>query len=134
MPESAPVEVVRDLFEAFGRADLPAVIGLLADDVDWWVSGPPEIVPHAGRRVGKDEVMGYFTAMEGVEFEEFTQSEWIEGGENIVVLAHQRYRVKATGRPAEFDLAMVFTVRDGKVARFRSYEDTNATVSAFWDD
>ena len=38
--------------------------------------------------------------------------------------------MKATGRVAENDWAMVFTVRDGKITKFRNYSDTAAVASA----
>ena len=47
-----------------------------------------------------------------------------------MVLGHERQRVKATGLTVENDFAMVFTIRDGKIARFRNYEDTAAVAAA----
>ena len=44
--------------------------------------------------------------------------------------AHERQRIKSTGQVVEIDWAMAFTLRDGKIARFRNYEDTAAGPSA----
>jgi ketosteroid isomerase-like protein len=38
----------RDLYDAFGRGDIPTILNLLADDVDWYDPGPPAVT-HAGR-------------------------------------------------------------------------------------
>jgi ketosteroid isomerase-like protein len=39
--------------------------------------------------------------------------------------------VKSTGRAFDNDWAMVFTLREGKITGFRSYEDTGAVAAAF---
>ena len=56
--------------------------------------------------------------------------DYIAQGDKVVVLGHERQRVKATGLTVENDFAMVFTIRDGKIARFRNYEDTAAVAAA----
>ena len=36
------VSVIQDIYEAFGRGDLPAVLEALVDDVDWFFSWPTD--------------------------------------------------------------------------------------------
>ncbi len=40
-------------------------------------------------------------------------------------------RIKATGRTAENPWVMAFTLRDGRVVRFREYDDTASVAAAF---
>lgn len=132
MSEQENVQAVEEAFAAFQRGDIPALLDTLTDDVEWFVPGPPDIIPFAGERRGRDQLVQFFTILgEAVEFEQFAPREFIAQGERVVVLGHSRDRVRATGHTVENDWAMVFTLRGGKVAGFRSYEDTAAVVSGF---
>lgn len=39
------VQVVQDLYTAFGRGDIPGVLSLLAEAIDWHFNGHAEDVP-----------------------------------------------------------------------------------------
>jgi hypothetical protein len=43
MSERTNTDVVQQGYEAFGRGDIPAVLDLLTDDVEWIQQGPPVI-------------------------------------------------------------------------------------------
>jgi ketosteroid isomerase-like protein len=45
-------------------------------------------------------------------------------GDKVVALGDYAWRVKSTGREYESDFVHVFSVRDGKVARFQEFMDT----------
>jgi ketosteroid isomerase-like protein len=47
------VEVVKGMYEAFGRGDVPAVLGAMAADVEWHEA---EGMPYGGVYHGPDEV------------------------------------------------------------------------------
>jgi uncharacterized protein len=131
MAEQNNVRTVQGIYEAFGRGDIPALLSVVADDIDWSIAGPPA-VPHAGRRRGRQEVEQFFPVLAATEeFEQFEPREYIAQGDQVVVLGYLRSRVKATGRTYENEWAMVWTLRDGKVLRFRTYEDTAAEVAAY---
>ena len=53
------VAVVKDLYAAFLRADMPSILNLLAEDVDWYTVGWPD-VPFAGQRFGHEQVKEFF--------------------------------------------------------------------------
>ena len=132
MSEQGNVKTVLDLYAAFGRGDVPAILDLLADDVDWWFFGPKEI-PFAGRYRGRGEMMKFFgTVGETVEVEQFGPEEGpIARDDRIIVLGRERVKVKATGRTFETHWVHVFTLRNGKVTRLREYYDTATMAAAF---
>lgn len=37
----SPIETVRQIYAAFGRGDVPAILACLAEDVDWEYGQPP---------------------------------------------------------------------------------------------
>jgi hypothetical protein len=50
------VKTVQEGYAAFGRGDVPAILELLTDDIEWIEPGPPDVIPVAGTYRGKDEV------------------------------------------------------------------------------
>jgi ketosteroid isomerase-like protein len=133
MDESENVQTVRRLYACvFGQGDIPGALVLLTDDVDWWLAGPREILPWAGARRGREQVGRFLVAFpETLEILAFEPREFIAHDETVVVLGHERARVKPTDRLCETEWAMVFTLRDGKIARFRQHHDTAAWVAAY---
>ena len=130
MSEQENERVVQQMYAAFGRGDVPGVLDTLADDIEWRIAGPSEL-PYAGIHRGRDEVAKFFeTFGRAAEFEVFEPREYFSRGDKVVVLGHERQRVKATGQVVETEWAMVFTVSAGKIARFHNFVDTHAVAAA----
>ena len=55
------VATVKELYEAFGRGDVEAILDRLTDDVDWAADAADTVAPWHRERHGKDEVVGFFT-------------------------------------------------------------------------
>jgi len=131
--EQRNVEVVQQAYAAFGRRDVEGILRLLSDDVDWTaVQGAGTRVPLYRPYRGRGDVGKFFASLaEQVEFQTFEPREFIAQGDKVVALGHYKARVKATGRTVETDWAMVFTVRNGNIVRFREYTDSLQVASAF---
>jgi ketosteroid isomerase-like protein len=122
-------KIVAGIYEAFGRGDLAGVLSALAEEVEWEMAGP---APFAGRRQGKEGVQGFFADLMGaVNIEMFEVDAVIGDDEQVVVLGRERCMAKRTARSYEQHWAHAYTVRDGKVASVRLYEDTQAQAVAF---
>ncbi len=131
MSEEQNVKMVQGLFESFGRGDVPAMLGVLSDDIRWRIHGPAS-VPHFGDFSGHNGVNDFFLKLgTNVEMEKFEPHDFIARDDKVIVLGGERGRVKSTGRTFDNDWAMVFIVNDGKISSFRSYEDTAAVAEAF---
>jgi hypothetical protein len=125
------VEVVQETYEAVGRGDIPALLDLLTNDVEWTFQGP-SVIPFAGTRRRREGVAEFFSLVgENLEFERFEPREFVAQGETVVVLGFERSRIKPTGRTFEQEWAHVYKLRDGKVAEFLALEDTAAHAVAF---
>jgi uncharacterized protein len=128
---STPVDVVRAHFEAIKRHDRAALMATLTEDVDWQVVGP-ETLAFGGNFKGRAEVQRFFSAAAGAcEFLEFAADRMIADGDTVVVLGHERVRVKATKREWSTNWVQVYTVRDDAICRFREYTDTAAIAAAY---
>jgi ketosteroid isomerase-like protein len=130
MSEQENVQAVQAVYAAFGQGDIPAVLDALTDDIEWWIDGPAE-VPYAGTQHGRDQVAQNFGRLnDTVEFEHFAPEEFIAQGDQVVAVGSDRRRVRKTGKLIENKWAMIFTLRDGKVSRFRAFESSAAAVAA----
>jgi ketosteroid isomerase-like protein len=131
--EPENVRTVRRLYACvFGQGDIPGALSLLTDDVEWWLAGPGEILPWAGARRGREQVGRFLVAFpETLEIQAFEPRTFVAQGETVVVLGRELARVKPTGRICDTEWAMVFTLRDGQIARFRQYHDSAAWVAAY---
>jgi ketosteroid isomerase-like protein len=130
MSDQTNVAVLQQGYEAFGRWDIPAVLELLTDDVEWTMQGP-SVIPYAGTFRGREGVAEFFSLLdETIEFEQFEPRKFIGQGDTVVVLGYERDVVKETGRGFEEEWAHVYTLRDGKIATGLFLEDTAALVDA----
>jgi uncharacterized protein len=125
-------QVVQQLFGAYACGDMQAMLALLADDVVWEEPGPPELLPLAGMRRTREQVASWFALLDELEdVLEFEARQFIPDEDQVVVLGNERVRVRSTSRVYVNEWAMVFTVRDGRIARMRAYHDTAAMVAAY---
>jgi len=125
------LEVVRRLYDCFGRGDLAALTALLRTDVDWTWNGPATI-PYAGARRGHAGAATFFRSLaDAVAIEQFELKNFIADGDTVVAIGDEKARVHATARHFATGWVHVWTLRAGKVASLRCFADTAAIAAAF---
>jgi ketosteroid isomerase-like protein len=130
MSTAENLQLVNDGYAAFGRGDLPGLLSLLAEDVVWDMPG--EGLPIAGSYRGRDGVASFFQKLQQeADILEFQPREFLAEGDRVLVVGWERMKIKATGRGADIDWVMAFTIRDGKIAKFREYTDTKAIADTY---
>ncbi|HCE10074.1 MAG TPA: hypothetical protein DIT28_01025 [Oxalobacteraceae bacterium] len=118
--------VMQQAYEAFGRGDVPAILELVADKVDWEFVGSPDF-PYAGSRHNRQEVADFFADVQRAdETHRFEPREFIEGGDNVTVLGWKDATGRDTEKKFESEWAYVATVKNGKVTRWRGFYNTAA--------
>jgi ketosteroid isomerase-like protein len=131
MSEQQNLEVVRRVYAAFGRGDLEGILALLDPQVSWRTPGPPDL-PTAGLRRGIAEVREFFgVLLNTFDLQEFRPTDFLTGGEKVVVLGTSREGPKGAGRLVDFRWVHVFTFRNGKIAEFEEPADVSALVDEF---
>jgi uncharacterized protein len=117
------VDVVRGVYEAFGRGDVPAVLGAMADDIEWHEAEgmPYGGVYHGGEAVAQN-VFGPITQ----DIPDFAvkPEEFIASGDAVAAVVRYTGTGKATGKQLNLPVVHVFNVRNGKIAQFRQFIDT----------
>jgi ketosteroid isomerase-like protein len=124
-------DVVRALYAAFAKGDMPAALATMAPDIVW---NEADNYPYADRNpyIGPEAILHGVFARIGADWEGFSavSDELIDGGDTIVSLGHYGGVSKATGKPMRAQFAHIFRVKDGKIAAFQQYADTLGTARA----
>ena len=130
-------QTVQDIYAAFGRGDIPAILERLADDVRWdhlpdGGGAERHGVPWLVARTGRDEVAGFFEALGALDFHEFAPRAILGEGDTVVALIDEDVTVRATGERIRDKTAHVWTFgSDGRVVEFRHVADTVKHVEAY---
>jgi uncharacterized protein len=118
-------DIIRGLYDAFGRGDVPAVLGAFDPAIEWreaegflYADGNPYIGPQAVaggvfQRIVSD-VAGFTVAVDRIT----------EGDDTVLAEGRYRGTMNATGTPVDAQFAHVWQLRDGRVVRFQQYTDT----------
>jgi uncharacterized protein len=124
----ANADTIRDGYEAFGRGDLDAATENFADDIRWENPEAPAI-PTSGVYQGKDDVKQMFQEfMSSWESFEIIPDEFIEEGDNVVVLSHGT--AKGPGGEVKLPWVHVWRMQDGKATEVLSLGDTYLAAQA----
>jgi uncharacterized protein len=93
------VQQVRDLYEAFGRGDVPTVLGAMEPDTQWSEAEGHPYQMSGKAWVGPDAIMQNLFMKLGTEWDAFTahSKEFYDAGDTVVV--EERYR-GTTRQPA----------------------------------
>jgi|SRR5579871_1352110 len=116
-------ELVRDTYQAFGRGDVPAVLGAMAADIEWHEA---EGMPYGGvYRGGEAVVQNVFRPiMEDVLDFAVTAEEFIASGDAVAAVVRYTGTGTATGKKLDLPVVHVWKVRNGKIQQFRQFIDT----------
>jgi ketosteroid isomerase-like protein len=127
------VEIVRRLNEIMDREGVGRVFdtavaeGLFDEDLEW-VEDPSG--PDSGTYKGLSTVRSLVAErMEAFDLEQKTER-LIDAGDDVVALVRWRARGQSSGAEAELRLAMVSSLRGGRIVRVRFYLDPTEALKA----
>jgi uncharacterized protein len=127
----ANIATIGQVYEAFGRGGVAAILDAVAEDVDWAAETTSAAAPWYGVRHGKDAVAAFFADFgSAMEIEEFTPVSYAANDTDVLTVVRCRARSRATGKTMAMDLHHYFKFRDGKIAYYRGTEDTAQTEAA----
>ncbi|MBI3708119.1 MAG: nuclear transport factor 2 family protein [Proteobacteria bacterium] len=125
------VALVREMYAAFARNDIAAIVERLASDIKWRLHAPA-VVPYAGERRGRAEAAEFFAVLARTdEITKFVPETFIADDAHVVVLGQAEGRARATARNWRTPWVHVWTIRDGKAVMFEDYLDSAALAAAF---
>jgi len=124
------VQIVREAFEAFLGGDQEKTARLVDPEVEFHgtVGGLQEgQVAHGQSRIEREfeEV-----DLEAWEERRLEAEEFIDAGDDVVVLLHEYRRGRGSGVELEAKTAVVVALSGGRVARIQGYMDREAALEA----
>ncbi|HEY4824571.1 MAG TPA: nuclear transport factor 2 family protein [Solirubrobacteraceae bacterium] len=116
-------DIVRGLYEAFARGDVPSVLGGFAPDIEWHEA---EGMPYGGVYRGADAIAQNVFGPIATDVEGFAivPEQLIAAEDTVAAVVRYTGTGKATGKSLDLAVVHVWDIRDGKVARFRQFADT----------
>ena len=123
------IQVVQDIYAAFGRGDVGFILGQLTEDVDWASAPGSTVAPWHGVR-GLADVPAFFKELAStIEVTEFTPLSFAANETDVMAVIRFGMAVPSTGRAATMELHHWWRFRDGKVCLYRGTEDTAVTAA-----
>jgi ketosteroid isomerase-like protein len=127
------LDIVRRSYDAFARHDLDGVMADMHPEIVWHQA---QGLPHGGTYRGLDEVKrNIFDPLDEEWWDGFTADpdEFLDAGENVIVVGRYRGAAKATGKQLDVPFVHIWTLEGGTAIRFRQYLDTAGWVGALQD-
>ncbi|MEO0412850.1 MAG: nuclear transport factor 2 family protein [Pseudomonadota bacterium] len=116
--------VAHQYYDAIHAGDFDALFDVLSEDCIIEYYGPKEI-PFAGIFKGKEKCKIFFGHVaDDVVIKDFRQVEFIASDNLVAVTGHLTLEFNETKRIYDSEYAHVLTIQDGKVARFRDFQDS----------
>jgi uncharacterized protein len=126
---------VQAIYEAFGRGDVPAILDVMADGVEWeqWEDNHAQTtgVPSMQARHGKAGVGEFFAVAATMGITDFQVLNMMEGGDQVAVTIVIESDVPGGGHYRDEEIHLWSFDGDGKVAALRHYTDTAKHIAAW---
>jgi ketosteroid isomerase-like protein len=127
---SENVEIVREAVAAFNRGDLDAWWEYWAEDIDYRAveGAPDDHGPIQGKEAMREYVQDWLDTFDDFRFEpvEITDA----GDDKVIAVIRISGRAKLSGVETDLTFAILYTNRDGKIARGREYWTRDEALEA----
>jgi ketosteroid isomerase-like protein len=126
---SDALQTVQAVYAAFGAGDLPTLLSHLQPDVRWQFVGDRR-APYTGTVQGHEAVAHWFGEVARTDaIQAFEPREFLAGPDHVTVLGWERTADAHTGRVFECEWVHVWSLSQGKVARFFGIFDSEAAAA-----
>lgn len=125
------IQIVKNIYAAFGRHDINVILSLLSPDVEWGEPDNP-FNPAGGTRYGHNGFLEWINI--GREAEEILTLEprqFLTDENSVAVVGYVKCKAIQTGKIYETDFVHLVTIKDGKIVRFKEFFDTYIAGEAF---
>ena len=119
------VSVVQQIYDAFARGDVPAVVAAFDPQIEWreaegflYADGNPYVGPQA-------VLEGVFGRL-ATDWENFTVTpqRFVQTGEGVLSTGRYSGTHRRTGRRVDAQFAHIWRLEDGRVRAFQQFTDT----------
>ena len=120
------IDHAKAIYDAFGRGDIPAVLGGMDANVQWSEAEGNPYEPSGKPWSGPDAVLQNLFMKLGADWEYFKvlPSRFYDAGDTVVVELRYDAKHKETGKHLDAQVCHLLDFRDAKLTRFQQYVDT----------
>jgi uncharacterized protein len=130
MREEANVRLIQELYDAFSRGDMGAVLNSLDPGADL-IFEAPKAIPWSGNWHGHEGWSKFFeTLAERADEIKLQMEPFAAQNDKVVTAGRYQATVKLTGRRIDSPLVHLWTVKDGMVVRCQELTNTAAEAAA----
>lgn len=125
------IELVKQLYFAFSKKDINAILGLLSEDVEW---GEPEnpYNPAGGTKRGHSGFLEWLNIGRNAEdILALEPKRFLCDSDSVAVVGYMKCLAKTTGKIYESDFVHFVIVNDNKICKFQEFFDTYTAGEAF---
>jgi uncharacterized protein len=125
MAEDLNRQRVLNFLDVFYSGDIEGALARCSDDVDFVTHAPVEILPHLGHRRGKAEVREMWKIVHArYSSMRYEVPIIVAEGDKVAVDIRAFFRKRGNDRIVQFDIAVFYTLRDGRIAQIREFLDS----------
>jgi uncharacterized protein len=132
---TANLTTVKEIYDAFGRGDIPAILGKIAPGCRWesWENNRAQRagVPTLQPRTGPDGVAQFFAAVGELDISDFRVLDILPGDRQVAVEVMIEYTTPAGGRLRDEEVHLWALDDSQRVTRLRHYVDTAKHIAAY---
>jgi ketosteroid isomerase-like protein len=120
------VEIISGLYESFAAGDVPAVLGTMDPEIRWHEAEGNPYMPSGEALIGPEAVLNNLFMKLGEDWDGFSvhPHTYHAAGDVVVVEARYSGTHNTTGKDLDAQVCHVWTVKDGRIAKFQQYVDT----------
>ena len=125
MVETLNRQRVLNFLDTFYAGDIEGALSRCGDDIELFAPAPIDVLPHMGRRRGKDEVRKMWQTVHA-RYSDLRHDvrDMIVEGDRVALDVRAFFKKRSNGRTVQFDIAVFVTLREGRIVRIREIMDT----------
>jgi ketosteroid isomerase-like protein len=125
---------VLNLLDAFYGGDIEGALARCSDEVEFFSSAPVDLLPHLGHHRGKADLRAMWRTVHARYREmRYEVRIIVAEADKVATCLRAFFRKRSNDRIVQFDLAVFFTLRDGRVTHIREIIDTFDLVQQVLD-
>jgi ketosteroid isomerase-like protein len=116
---------VLNFLDTFSSGNIEGALACCSDDVDFVANAPIDILPHLGHRHGKAEVRQMWQTVHArYSSMRYEVPIMVAEGDTVAASLRAFFRKRSNDRIVQFDIAVFYTLRDGRIAQIREVMDS----------
>ena len=125
MVENLNRQRVLNFLDTFYSGDIEGALSRCSDDIELFAPAPVDVLPHMGRRRGKDEVRKMWQTVHA-RYSDLRHDvrDIVAEDDKVAIDVRAFFKKRSNGRTVQFDIAVFLTLREGRIVRIREIMDT----------